>query len=298
MVVGILLGASLALGGAVLAGFLVPSPGPLLKGAASRDLAEIADRVQREYLQPVSDQQLMEHATRGMLTALDTHSQYLDARQYEKLRLSTRAGRTVSARQLPGGIGYLQIREFTDSTAREVRSALGKLPRTSTGAISGLGLVLDLRDNPGGVVEAAVEVADSFLERGLIVSVRGRTRETSFQHQASPGDLLAGAPLVVLVNGASASAAEIVAAALQDQRRATLVGTRTFGKGTVQTIIPLSAGRALKLTTGVYFTARGVAIDGQGVEPDVNFGAEHGQASVQRAARLLEKGPAFLVRSP
>ena len=157
--------------------------------------------------------------------------------------------------------------------------------------------MLDLRDNPGGVLDAAVDVADSFLDEGLIVTASGRTRDATFRHDAVPGDLLAGAPLVVLVNGGSASASEIVAGALQAHRRATVVGTRTFGKGSVQTVMPLSGGRAIKLTTSRYFTPSGVSIQGQGITPDVEVGAGDAEAGLQQAARLLGSGPLLQTRA-
>jgi carboxyl-terminal processing protease len=151
--------------------------------------------------------------------------------------------------------------------------------------------VLDLRDNPGGVVEAAVAVADCFLEQGLIVTASGRTRDATFRHEAVPGDLLAGAPLVVLVNGGSASASEIVAGALQENHRATIAGTRTFGKGSVQTVIPLSEGSAIKLTTARYFTPSGVSIQGLGISPDVNLAAGDPGTALLEAAQLLKPDP-------
>jgi carboxyl-terminal processing protease len=132
-------------------------------------------------------------------------------------------------------------------------------------------VVLDLRNNPGGVLGAGVEVADAFLDKGLIVTATGRTRDATFRHEALSGDVLDGAPLVVLVNGGSASAAEIVAGALKDQGRATVLGSRTFGKGSVQTVMPLSDGRAIKLTTSRYFTPSGASIQGAGITPDVEL---------------------------
>jgi carboxyl-terminal processing protease len=133
------------------------------------------------------------------------------------------------------------------------------------------GLVLDLRDNPGGVLEAAVAVADAFLNSGVIVTAKGRTPDSKFEMDATPGDLLNGAPIIVLVNGGSASAAEIVAGALKDQHRAKLMGRTTFGKGSVQTIIPLSDDRAVKLTTSLYYTPSGVSINHRGIAPDIQL---------------------------
>ena len=129
--------------------------------------------------------------------------------------------------------------------------------------------MLDLRNNPGGVLEAGVAVADDFLDSGVIVTADGRTPEARFRMDATPGDLIDGAPLVVLVNGGSASASEIVAGALKDHGRALLVGRRTYGKGSVQTVMPLSHGGAVKLTTSRYFTPSGASIHGKGIVPDV-----------------------------
>jgi carboxyl-terminal processing protease len=133
------------------------------------------------------------------------------------------------------------------------------------------GLVLDLRDNPGGVLDAAVAVSDLFLESGVIVTAKGRTADSKFEMDATPGVVLNGAPIVVLVNGGSASAAEIVAGALKDHHRAKLMGRTTFGKGSVQTIIPLSGERAVKLTTSLYYTPSGVSINHRGIAPDIEL---------------------------
>jgi len=131
------------------------------------------------------------------------------------------------------------------------------------------GLVLDLRSNPGGLLDAAVDVSDLFLDRGVIVSTKGRVAMSSAEFQAQPGDVLKGAPLVVLVDGGSASASEIVAGALQDSRRALILGQRTFGKGSVQSVLPLASGEAIKLTTALYYTPSGRSIQAEGIEPDV-----------------------------
>ena len=395
LLTGVLLGFGLALGGAVLAGFtpaglnasalLAPSVLPIgLPPDDARVLAEILERVKREYVEPVSDRQLMDNAVRGMLAELDPHSQFLDPREYEEIRINTsgtytgvglelqpadgrvgvvtpiegtpadRAGikagdavltidgelvdhsnvsqailrmrgpagshvtltvsregipeplafnlqrgvvdvHSVRCRLLDGGYGYIRISQFSDTTAKDLRRDLMQLNRSTAGGIRGL--VLDLRDNPGGVLDAAVDVADAFLDEGLIVTASGRTRDATFRHDAAPGDLLAGAPLVVLVNGGSASASEIVAGALQAHRRATVVGTRTFGKGSVQTVMPLSGGRAIKLTTSRYFTPTGMSIQGQGITPDVEVGAGDAEAGLQQAARLLGSGPLLQTRA-
>jgi carboxyl-terminal processing protease len=177
---------------------------------------------------------------------------------------------SVRATALGDGLGYVRITQFSDRTATDLARAVRDL-RAADGGLRGL--VLDLRDNPGGVLDAAVAVADMFLERGVIVSASGRTRDARFRREATAGDLLAGAPLAVLVNGNSASAAEIVAGALHDHGRATLLGARTFGKGSVQTVLPLSDGRALKLTTSRYYTPAGDSIQSRGIEPDVALAA-------------------------
>lgn len=395
LLTGVLLGFGLALGGAVLAGFtpaglnaaalLAPPVLPHgLPAADARVLAEVLERVKREYVEPVSDRQLMDNAVRGMLAELDPHSQFLDPREYEEIRINTsgtytgvglellagdgrvgvvapiegtpadRAGikagdailtvdgepvdqsnvsqailrmrgpagshvaltvardgyreplafnlqrgavdvHSVRSRMLDGGLGYLRISQFSDTTAKDLRRELARLNRSTAGGIRGL--VLDLRDNPGGVLDAAVDVADSFLDAGLIVTASGRTRDATFRHDAAPGDLLAGAPLVILVNGGSASASEIVAGALQAHRRATVVGTRTFGKGSVQTVMPLSGGRAIKLTTSRYFTPSGASIQGQGITPDVELEPGDADAGLLRAVRLLGSGPLLQTRA-
>ncbi len=179
---------------------------------------------------------------------------------------------TVAHRLLEPGFGYLRISNFSDLTAQDASEALDGLIAESPGGLRGL--VLDLRSNPGGVLEATVSVADMFLDDGVIVSANGRTTDARFRMDATPGDRLSGAPIVVLVNGGSASAAEILAGALHDHARATLVGRRTFGKGSVQTLIPLSDGRALKLTTSLYFTPSGASIHERGIEPDVQLAGE------------------------
>jgi carboxyl-terminal processing protease len=171
--------------------------------------------------------------------------------------------RTVRAESLPGGYGYLRITQFSDSTPADLRASLDVLQANRARTLSGL--VLDLRGNPGGVLESAVSVADEFLESGVIVRADGRTPDARFEMDAT----IHGAPLVVLVDGGSASGSEIVAGALRDHHRATLMGERTFGKGSVQTVIPLRDGQALKLTTSRYFTPSGASIHERGIEPDV-----------------------------
>jgi len=179
---------------------------------------------------------------------------------------------TVRAAALPGDYGYVRISQFSDSTPDDLVNALAGLMQVTPegGAMHPLrGLVLDLRGNPGGVLESAVSVADAFLDEGLIVRADGRTPEARFEMSATRGDALGGQPLVVLVDGGSASGSEIVAGALRDHGRATLMGERTFGKGSVQTVIPLRDGQALKLTTSRYYTPSGTSIHERGLEPDI-----------------------------
>ena len=197
---------------------------------------------------------------------------------------------SVARAALEPGYGYLRIASFTDTTPADVERAIGDFSAEQRAPLKGL--VIDLRNNPGGVLESAVEVADSFLERGVIVTADGRSPEARFRMDATPGDLLRGARLVVLVNGGSASAAEILAGALRDQKRATLVGRRTYGKGSVQTVIPLANGRALKLTTSYYSTPSGAVINERGIAPDVLVeGVEEPPAELDagNAASLLQR---------
>src|SRR6202041_3612779 len=175
--------------------------------------------------------------------------------------------RSVAQQDLEPGYGYMRITGFSETTADDVTHALARLKRDNAHGLKGL--VIDLRNNPGGVLEASVAVADAFLDHGLIVAADGRTADSQFRMDATPGDLIDGAPIVVLVNGGSASAAEILAGALKDHGRAELVGHKTYGKGSVQTVMPLSHGGALKLTTSRYFTPSGVSIHEKGILPDV-----------------------------
>ena len=162
---------------------------------------------------------------------------------------------------------YLRIAQFQNNTGRDLVTVFNRLRNKSGGRLKGV--VLDLRNNPGGVVQSSVEVADAFLDGGVIVSTRGRMIGAAQTYSATRGDIAQGAPIVVLMNDGSASAAEIVAGALQDQKRAVVVGTRSYGKGSVQTVIPLSGNRGLKLTTALYFTPAGRSIQSKGIEPDV-----------------------------
>ncbi len=176
---------------------------------------------------------------------------------------------SVAVVPLEGGYLYARITNFSDATGEDFAASVARARREL--AAKPRGVVLDLRNNPGGVLEAAVEVADQFLEEGVIVSADGRTPASRFSMSATPGDIFPGVAVVVLVNGGTASAAEILAGALQDHNRATLLGKRTFGKGSVQTVIPLTQGRAMKLTTSRYLTPSGRSIQGSGIEPEHLF---------------------------
>lgn len=173
---------------------------------------------------------------------------------------------SVRTRWLEPGFAYARLAVFQENTGVEFRDRLRKLK-----ADAGLprGLVLDLRDNPGGVLQAAVEVSDALLDGGVVVKTDGRLASADTTYSAAPGDLLDGAPVVVLIDGGSASAAEIVAGALKDHQRALIVGKRSFGKGSVQNILPLESGGAIKLTTARYYTPSGHSIQAQGITPDI-----------------------------
>jgi carboxyl-terminal processing protease len=369
LLIGMALGFLVALGGDVFArrdAAPAPVPGaaapqapdrPALSPTESAQLAEVVERVQREYVDEVAHPELIDDALRGLVAGLDPYSSYLDAEEYADLRVSTagtyagigievstadralrvvrpfrdspaaaagiRSGDMISAidgapvgsdldaamsrmrgprgsrvklavvragSELPleftveraqvdvhsvamvaldGGFVYARITSFSDTTAGDFASGIARLRRDR--GTKPRGVVIDLRNNPGGVLESAVEVADQMLESGVIVTADGRTPAARFSMAATPGELLPGVPVVVLVNGTTASAAEILAGALQDHHRATLLGRRTFGKGSVQTVMPISGGRALKLTTSRYFTPSGRSINGRGIDPDLPF---------------------------
>jgi carboxyl-terminal processing protease len=317
-------------------------------------LNEVIERVRREYVDRIDDQRIVESAIRGIIEELDQHSSYLDADQYEEIRISTTGNytgvgldvsldegkvtvvspldgapaalagilpgdvvvsvddvpvnrenvedavnrmrgavgtevtlgvlrdgserrfallraevqvNTVQSEYLGDGIGYMRLTGFSAHTPADLARAAGMLYKTAGRDLTGL--VFDLRNNPGGVLDAAVEVADSFLADGLIVRGTGRARQARFEQHAHFGDVLENVPTIVLVNGGSASAAEIVAGALQDHGRARILGERTYGKGSVQTVMPLGEGTAIKLTTARYLTPSGRSINGSGIEPDV-----------------------------
>jgi carboxyl-terminal processing protease len=174
---------------------------------------------------------------------------------------------SVKSRMLDRGYGYVRITQFQSHTGENLRDAMTALKKENGGSLKGM--VLDLRNNPGGVLSAAVAVADAFLKKGIIVYTEGRMDDAKLTFNAKPTDILDGAALVVLVNGGSASASEIVAGALKDHKRGIVMGSKTFGKGSVQTILPMENGSALKLTTARYYTPKGLSIQAKGIEPDI-----------------------------
>lgn len=174
---------------------------------------------------------------------------------------------SVKSRLLEKNYGYVRVSSFQSDTGESLKEALASLKKENASNIKGL--VLDLRNNPGGVLNAAVDVSDAFLKSGLIVYTEGRIENSEMRFNAAPDDLINGAPMVVLINAGSASASEIVAGALQDQKRAVIMGEKSFGKGSVQTILPTSNGSAVKLTTARYYTPSGRSIQAEGIEPDI-----------------------------
>ncbi len=321
-----------------------------------RTFAEVFGRIKSDYVETVSDRELLESAIRGMLSGLDPHSSYLDNEEYRDLQVGTsgefgglgievgmedgfvkvispiddtpaqRAGlkagdliiriddkpvkgmslndavklmrgkpgteieltilrdggdrptkvtlvrdvihvASVKSRTLEPGYGYVRVSHFQSRTTEDLLEAVNKLRAENDGGLKGM--VLDLRNNPGGVLNSAVGVSDAFLGGGLIVYTKGRVDDSELQFKAGPDDVLDGAPMVVLVNAGSASASEIVAGALQDHKRAIIMGGQTFGKGSVQTIVPIDNQTALKLTTARYYTPSGRSIQAMGIEPDI-----------------------------
>ncbi|MDP2227309.1 MAG: S41 family peptidase [Moraxellaceae bacterium] len=320
-----------------------------------RTFVDVFERIRASYVEPVDDRTLFENAIRGMLSSLDPHSAYLDAKGFEELQNTTSGefgglgievgmedgivrvvspiddtpaaragilagdyiikldGKVVQGMSLSEAIGLMRgkpgtkivvtllrkgeeprdvtlvrsrievtsvksrlfddtwavvrISQFQAHTGRDFKRELEKLHTEAKGNLRGI--VLDLRNNPGGVLDGAISVSDSLLDSGLIVSTRGRLEGNEQKFDATPGDVLNGLPVVVLVNGGSASASEIVAGALQDNRRALIVGTTSFGKGSVQTVLPLSANKGIKLTTARYYTPSGRSIQAEGIKPDI-----------------------------
>jgi len=189
---------------------------------------------------------------------------------------------SVKHDMLPHGIGYLRISQFQNRTGPDLIKAIGNLQ--SQGELNGL--ILDLRNNPGGVLSAAIEVTDAFIDEGLIVSTKGRDEFLDSKYEATNATVLANEPIVVLINGGSASAAEIVAGALQDHERAVLIGTPSFGKGSVQTILALENKYALKLTTALYYTPSGRSIQATGIQPTIQV--SEGEALIESDTRIRE----------
>ncbi len=316
--------------------------------------SDVFSRVRTDYVEAVTDKELIEAAIQGMLSSLDPHSSYLNAENFQDMRVQTkgefgglgievsmenglvkvvspiddtpafRAGveagdlithlngepvmglalsdavdmmrgpvdtiLTITVRRgdqdpfdikikrdiikvqsvrsrVEGEVGYLRITSFNEQTTPGLVKAIESVREELGGTLDGF--VLDLRNNPGGLLDEAISVSDTFLDRGEIVSTRGRVAEDSQRWNATRGDLTEGLPLVVLINGGSASASEIVAGALQDHRRAIVMGTRSFGKGSVQTIMPLGSEGAMRLTTARYYTPSGNSIQAKGIEPDI-----------------------------
>ncbi len=206
---------------------------------------------------------------------------------------------TVRHEVLKPAYGYIRISQFNESTSDELSGAIDEMTdevhQYSGDALAGL--ILDLRNNPGGILDAAVEVADLFLDEGIIVSAAGRTPESRFRHDAQAGDIMDGGAIVVLVNGGSASASEIVAGALQDHGRALIVGTTTFGKGLVQTVMPLSKGRAIKLTTSHYYTPSGDSIHETGITPDIIVEGSRDHPGLSASATLDRENDEQLIEA-
>ncbi len=341
---------------------------------------DVFERVRAEYVDPVSDRELVENALNGMLTGLDPHSNYMNAKSFRDMQVQTRGefgglgievtqdngiikvvspiddtpasragikpgdlilaldGKSVQGlslndavdrmrgpanskitllikregvekpielslmrevikiqvikSHLEGDVGYIRITSFNEQTDTGLRKAYQQLRTESGDKLRAL--VIDLRNNPGGLLDQAIAVSDDFINDGEVVSTRARHPEDSQRWNAKGGDISSGLPMVVMINGGSASASEIVAGALQDHRRAVLLGTRSFGKGSVQTVIPLPGNGAMRLTTARYYTPSGRSIQGLGITPDIpvresrtdeaHFGGEH-EADLNKALR-------------
>ena len=194
---------------------------------------------------------------------------------------------SVRSRLLEPGYGYLRISQFQTRTGSDVAKHLDKLTEAEGGPLQGL--VIDLRNNPGGTLQSSVEVADHFLQQGTIVSTAGRLASAESRYAATRGDKLAAAPIVVLINEGSASASEIVAASLQDHTRATIMGSTSYGKGSVQSLLPLGSKKALKLTTAYYYSPNGNAIHGVGVTPDLPLSGDE-ESILDEAVSVLKNG--------
>lgn len=202
---------------------------------------------------------------------------------------------SVHHQLLGPSFGYIRLSQFSEATARELSRAVDTLQDENGGALAGL--ILDLRNNPGGVLDSAVDVSDLFLDSGVIVSANGRTMDARFTRSAHRGDIFDGGELVILVNEGSASASEIVAGALQDHGRAVVIGTSTFGKGLVQTVMPLSRGRAIKLTTSRYYTPSGDSIHETGITPDVYVEGTPGYPDLSLSGQVDRENDAQLLEA-
>jgi len=320
---------------------------------------DVFERVRADYVEKPEDSKLVEAAINGMLSSLDPHSTYMDAKDFRDMQVQTRgqfgglgievtmedglvkvvapiddtpaakagvqAGdliakldgdevkgmtlsqavekmrgavstpikltvirkgadkpieltlvrdiiniKSVRSRVEANDIGYVRITSFSESTGEGLKKAMEDLT-AQIGKDKLKGFIIDLRNNPGGLLDQAIEVSDTFLDRGEIVSTRGRNADETERRNARPGDLAEGKPVIVLVNGGSASASEIVAGALQDHKRATILGSLSFGKGSVQTVIPVSGNAAIKLTTARYYTPSGRSIQAKGISPDIEL---------------------------
>src|SRR6266446_3033282 len=316
---------------------------------------DVFELVRSDYVDDITDETLIEGAINGMLTALDPHSNYLNSKNFNDMKVQTRGefgglgievsmesglvkvvspiddtpaaraglkpgdlithldGNPVQGLTLPEAvekmrgpvnsdinltirresqepfdvkltraiikiqsvrshlegknIGYIRVTSFNEQTDVGLNNAMKNLKQQADNKL--IGIVLDLRNNPGGLLDQAVAVSDAFLEKGEIVSTRGRRADDAQRYNARPGDIATGLPMAVLINGGSASASEIVAGALQDHHRAVVIGTKSFGKGSVQTIIPLAGHGAMRLTTARYYTPSGRSIQARGIDPDI-----------------------------
>jgi len=341
---------------------------------------DVLEHVRADYVEKPNDQQLIEDAINGMLTALDPHSSYLNPKNFRDMQVQTRgefgglglevtmengllkvvspmedtpaakAGvmsddvitaldkeqiqsltlqqavekmrgpvnspitLTIMRRgvdhpfdvklvrdvihikpvkyEAENDVGYVQISSFNEQTTADLQTAVENLKKQIGPKLKGY--IIDLRNNPGGLLDQAISVSDAFLDQGAIVLTKGRNLEETQRADARPGDLTDGKPLIVLINGGSASASEIVAGALQDHHRATILGTRSFGKGSVQTIIPLGSNGALRLTTARYYTPSGHSIQAKGIEPEVVVEEELPDDLKKKADELSTRGEANL----
>tara|TARA_A100000171_G_C2129923_1_gene146020 strand:- start:880 stop:2211 length:1332 start_codon:yes stop_codon:yes gene_type:complete len=351
-----------------------PSSSDISAKEAALFYAHVADRVRREHVENVENSKLLEGALNGMLSSLDPHSSYLDAKKFhdiqkqahgeygglglevimdegvirivspiedtpadkaglkpddliiaideesvygltifeasEKLRGKPESTVKILVRRenvppfeltlkrenikvIPvksrreGNIGYIRITTFNERVVDSVKSALEKL-KTEIGPDQLQGYILDVRNNPGGLFEECIDLTDLFLSQGEIVSIRGRNTDQKRSFMAQKKDITVGIPLVVLINGGSASASEILAGALQDHKRALIVGTKSFGKGSVQTVIPMTNGGAIKITTARYYTPSGRSIQKTGIIPDIEIEQQVDIKSINEASRYRE----------